>query len=302
MAHGTILNVPFQLRGNDIQRHIINIDSRYRDNTITSSASDFLTTLLSPVKNILRVRITSFEFPNNYYMFTAKRQNISFQVAYLNSSGQTVTVPVTIPEGNYTACDMEKTLNEIFSASGSGLNWLSAAFDAVTGHFTFSSTQKFGVDMTYNSKCRTYDYGLGYYLGFSRAFHKSAKTTGTLWTVESDWQATFAGDSYIFLCLNDYVCVHHSVNGSNITAFAKFILREQKNYMTFDDYGGHHIKEIVFTNPQDIMRLHIRILDSYGDELDLGSNNFSFSLEVMEIKNVRLYETIRNSLNTSYIS
>jgi len=298
-THGDILNVPFQLRGNDSQRHIINIDSRFRDSVVHTTASNFHVTLPSPIRNILRIRITSFEFPNNYYMFTSKRSNTTFRIIHMNGEGVTIGEIVTIPDGTYTACEMESTLNAIFSTSGSELQWLSVKFDPITGHFIFTGKKRFGVDTLYGGYDRPFDYGLGYYLGFTQDLHKSEQQ-GTVWRTESDCQANFAGDSYIFLRLNDYKCVNHNVEGSSINAFAKFILKEQKNNMTFDDYAGQHIKEIVFTAPQDVTRLRIQVLDAYGDVLDIGCNNFSFSIEILEIKNASLYQTVRNSLQTIY--
>jgi hypothetical protein len=297
---GTLMNVPFQLRGNDVQRHIINIDTRFRDSIEHSKPSNFYFTLQAPIRNILRIRITSFEFPNNYYMFTDKRKNTSFRVIFQNISGEPTAILVTIPEGSYTACEMAETLNSIFTADNSELPWLSIEFDQISGRFTFRAKRKFAIDTMYETYDRPYDYGLGYYLGFGRDLHKAQKE-GDMWLVTSCFAANFAGDSYILMRLNDYVCVRHMVEGSEITAFAKFVLREQKNYVTFDDYASQHIKEIVFTSPQDISRLHVQIMDPYGYTLDLCKSNFSFSLEVLEIKNVSLYETVRNSLSTRYV-
>jgi hypothetical protein len=289
--------VPFMLRANDVQRHIINIDSRFRDNSETSQLSNFYFSLLSPIKNILRLRITSFEFPNNYYMFTAKRKNISFRVIYINN-GQTVGQPIVIEEGSYTACELVTAIND--ELSDIGINWLSVDFNSITGKFTFTGTQTFGIDTCYNSFTRTTDYGLGYYMGFINGLSKST-LNGTKWTVSSTCPANLAGDSYIFMRLNDYNCVRHTQGGSELQYFAKFLLKDPKNTMAFDDYAGNHIKEIVFTTPQDIQKLHIELVDAYGQHLDLCNTHYSFSIEVLEIKNLSLYNYIRNSLATEYV-
>ncbi len=292
--------LPFQLRANDITRHIINVDTRFRDSFDRSSSSNFYYSLPSPIRNILRVRITSFEFPNNYYLFTAKRKNVAFQVVYQNTAGVALGQPIYIPDGTYTACELEDELNAQFKEPG-GLNWLSVTFNPVTGHYIFTAKQRFAIDTGFESYERDTDYGLGYYMGFTRKLHKAVKVGDTDWVVESDCQANFAGDSYILMRLNDYKCVKHCVEGSELDVFAKFILREQKNNVAFDDYSSHLIKEIIFSTPQDLSRLTVQILDPYGQLLDLGCNNFSFSLEVLEIKNVSLYNAIRDSLGKVYV-
>lgn len=306
----TVLNVPLKLRVNDIERHIINVDSRFRDSPAVSTSSNFYFTLLTPVRNVLRVRITSIEFPNNYHIFTAKRQNTSLEIFYMGS-GSPLRYPITIPDGNYTAGDMADALNAELSAPGSPVSWLTVSFDEVTGAFTFTGTQYFAINTAYEGFDRPYDYGLGYYLGFSRKGHVSVGSGGT-WTVSSNQCANFAGDPYVFLCLNDFHCVRQTVqiydvagrnrlDAANFQALAKVVLREPKNYMAFDDYASQHVKEVVFPSPVDLNRLKIQVLDPYGEVMDLCSSQISFSIEVLEVKNASLYNTIRDSLALHYV-
>ncbi len=298
MGEPGILSVPLSLRANDIQRHIINIDTRFRDAAELSSSANFYYTLASPIKNVLRVRITSIEFPNNYYQFTRKRRNIMFRVIYQGPSGA-MGQPIEIDEGTYNAYEMQDTLNAIFSEPG-GLNWLSVAFNAITGHFVFTGTQNFAIDTSYETYNRPFDYGLAYYMGFSRKLHKAASPSAGKFTVESDGLANFAGDTYMLLRLNDFQCVKHRTDETYLEAFAKIILRDQKNNVNYDDYASRHIKEVVFPAPQDLTRLKVQLLDAYGELADLSNINYSFSVEVMEIKNLSLYNSIRDSLALNY--
>jgi hypothetical protein len=311
-----ILSVPFKIRANDVQRHIINVDTRFRDSPNVFSASDFYFSLLSPVRNVLRVRITSIEIPNNYYFFTAARQNVSFRLTYNPGSG-VVTRNITIPNGNYTADgpdgdSLVLVLNQIFDSFGD--IDLSGAYSPITRTFKFTSTSgfPFTIDTTYGSKDRPLDYGLGYYMGFSRGTF-TATAVGGNYEVVSDQCAYFSGDNYIFLSLNDFDCVRQTVRTydstftaersrpNDFTATAKIVLAKPKNDMVFDDYAGHHIKEVVFPSPVDLARLRVRLLDAYGDPLDICSSQFSFSIEVLEVKNMSLYNTIRDSLALEYI-
>lgn len=309
----TVLNVPLKLRVNDIERHIINVDSRFRDSPAVSTSSNFYFTLLTPVRNVLRVRITSIEFPNNYHIFTAKRRNTTLEVYYMCVGSPTTTCmsqSITIPDGNYTAGDMVDALNAAFAATTT-VAWLTVAFDEVTGTFTFSGNQYFGIYTAGEGFDRPYDYGLGYYLGLTRKLHK-ATGSGTAWSLSSDQCAYFAGDPYVFLCLNDFHCVRQTVqiydvagrnrlDAADFQALAKIVLREPKNYMAFDDYASQHVKEVVFPSPVDLSRLRIQVLDPYGEIMDLCSSQISFSIEVLEVKNASLYNTIRDSLALHYI-
>jgi hypothetical protein len=290
-------DVTFELQATDIKRHILNVDSRFRESG--GSTSDFYFRLLSPVKNVLRVNIVHLEFPNNYYMFSAKRRNVSVRIRYGPSFSSTFMA--TIVDGNYTAYDLQDSLNAIFKGAG-GLPWLSASFDLITGKFTFIGTQAFEIDTalvgvyplsTWN---REFDYGLGYNLGFTRSVFPCGPpdVSGNRY-VTSDQMGFFAGDCYVFLKLNDFDCVLQTTRDSDFTALAKVMIKEPKNYLSFDDGASLHVKEVVFPTPQDLSRLHVQVLDTYGEIMDLGSSQISFSIEVLEIMNLSLYNTLRNA-------
>ncbi len=243
--------------------------------------------------------MTSIEFPNNYYMFAELRNNVTFRVLY--KVGSTVLwKAVVIPEGNYTAYEMETQLTTSINLVPELAGWLTVAFIPTSGHFVFTGAQYFAIDPSYESIEREYDYGLGFYLGYTRKLHKATGPVLGLWTVESDQLATFAGDSYFLLRLNDYKCVRHCFEGNTLEVFAKILLRDPKNNVNYDDYAGDHIKEIVMTGPQDLKRLTVQILDPYGQLVDMNNTNFSFSLEILEVKNSNLYSAIRDSLAIPY--
>jgi len=296
-------------RATDITQHILNIDSRCRDTPSTSSASDFFFSLLSPVRNVLRIRITSIEFPNNYFFFTEKRQNVSLQFRW-DGIWPMISLDIVIPDGNYTTDQMVEVLK--FQLKSVPFP-ITVAFSEVNGAFTFTGDYPFIIDTSFGSKERTQDYGLGYYLGFTRGSFQSEPVSplaGTKYFIASNICAYFGGDNYVFLRLNDYGCVRqtvriYDVNGklttnNEFSALAKVVLREPKNYMAFDDYASQHIKEVVFPCPVDLMRLQVQILDMYGDVMDLCSSQFSFSIEVTEVKNSSLYNVIRDSISLQY--
>ena len=307
--------VPFPLRANDVVRHVINIDSRFRDPARDSTAADFYFSLLAPVRNVLRIRVTSVEFPNNYPFFTSLRRNVTLRIWYRVGVSEARYADLVIDAGNYSAGDMMDALNAAAAAAQgagalpAGMN-LTATFSEVTGRFTFTATRYFGIDTTTGGYNRRFDYGLGYYLGLSRGLHRSAVVAGKE-TVVSDWCASFQGDNYLLLQVNDFVCVTQTIatndstwtpegrNKEELVALAKIVLREPKNYMTFDDYAGQHAKEVVFPSPVDLSRLRVRVLDPYGEVVDMCSAQFSFSLEVLEIRNPLVYNAVRDSLAAS---
>jgi hypothetical protein len=292
--------IPQELRANDIRRHILNVDSQFREDPTGSTSSDFYFRLLNNVKNVLRIRVTSIEFPNNYKFFTALRRNVSILVT-LGGIPRTIT----IPNGNYTAADMEDAMQAALDAAFAPAA-ITVAWDEVTGLFTFTSTgSQFSIGLPTGTSTyydRPFAYGLGYYLGFSyNGGSPHTSTTTSPYTLVSDTCANFAGDPYVFLKVNDFDCVTQNVGENDFQALAKIVLREPKNYMAFDDYASQHIKEVVFQNPRDLSRFHVRVLDPYGEPVDMCSAHISFSLEVLEIQNHTLYDTVRDSIMLRYV-
>jgi hypothetical protein len=324
-AREGITSIPFNVRATDVVRHIVNVDSRFRDTPQITPPSDYYFSLLSPIKNVLRVRITSIEIPNNYLFFTQKRKNVTLTFTY---GGLPATAAsITIPDGNYTPDEMVTLLTEAFS--GIDISGMAVTYNSSTGAFSFTAAAPFAIDTITTAattsstaasaaSCsanttgwdRPFDYGLGYYLGFSRGLHASFGPVEGTYTVTSDACANFSGDHYLFLRVNDYAGVNQTVSvydstflperrqRNEFTALAKVVLREPKNAVIFDDYAGQHIKEFVFPAPTDLSRLHIQVMDAYGQIMDLCSSQFSFSVEVLEVRNLALYDAIRDSLLT----
>ena len=290
-------DVPFQLQATDIKKHILNVDSRFREEG--GSSSDFYFRLLAPVKNVLRIRITSIELPNSYYIFSAQRLNLSLRILYGPSLAS--IFQVTLSDGNYSAYDIVDVLNAKLAAGG--LGWMKMSFDAIATKFTFTGhLNKFAVDMamegispplTYK---RTFDYGLGYNMGFSRGiFDATGPDASGNYFVTSDQITYFAGDPYVFLKINDFDCVLQTLRRSDFTALAKIIINQPKNYMNYDDYASQHAKEVVFPTPQDLSRLRVQLLDPYGEPIAMQNSQVSFSIEVLEIMNLSLYNTVRDA-------
>ena len=288
---GTAFDIPIELRANEMTRRVINIDSRFRSNPTTTTSSNFYYRLLESFKNIIRVRLTSVEFPTNVKLFTAKRQNVFVRIIY-NRSTPTPYI-IQIPDGNYTPSEMATLINTDLAAN---LSWLSVTYSANEGSFTFTGSQVFAVDTTYHSLPRLYVYGLGHYLGFTLDSHVAIQDTSGSWFVTSDATVDFVGDLYALLRVNEYDCVRHQTGDQKVTALAKISLTGEGHY-GYDD----HTREVVFNNPQDISRLHIQLVDPYGSLLDIGDCTFSFSLEVLEVKNPSLYNTMRDSLSIMYV-
>jgi hypothetical protein len=100
--HKTTTNVRYD---KDVQIHVISIDSRFRTYQL-DNPSNFLFKLLTPIKNVISIRLSSVEIPNTWYTFSELRGNTSMIVRISPTptpNPQLVIMGrVVIQEGNYS--------------------------------------------------------------------------------------------------------------------------------------------------------------------------------------------------------
>jgi hypothetical protein len=131
--------------------------------------------------------------------------------------------------------------------------------------------------------------GVGYFFGFQQYEYSGA----TSYTAEFCPQ--LIGDSYVYLAINDWDNVEHqNYNQSNFYVYTKILLTGGKNTMIIDTPVTNPThKEYYFVQPTNINLLQIKILDAFGNIIDLEGANISMTLEFTEILNLALYEKMR---------
>lgn len=242
--------------------------------TAGTSSSYFLFMPSRVFKNVTSIKLSSFEFPNVFYTFSAVRGNTMFMVN---------TKLVTIPDdGNYSITDLVSIINpQIVSES------VVMSYSSNTNKVKFSGT---AFSLTFPpSTSNPNGNGIGYNLGFSGLQYPS-----TVLRV-SEQMIDVIQDSYVYLAINDYNLVEHQEYGqTHFDAFAKITLMNAKGTMVYDNsYLNSTTKEYHFPQPVNISRFEIKVLDAYGQVLDLQGSNFSLTLELQEVIDSGLYEKMR---------
>jgi hypothetical protein len=305
--------IPLKLRANDVVRHVVNVDSCFRERSTGSTSSDFMYPLLNPVRNVLRVRILSVEYPVDVPLFTAARRRTTLRILFRDLSGVLLGIPLVVPDGNYTVAEMVTVLNaEIAEAVAAGeLPFpIVVSYVESTRRFVFTAAApsgiRFGIDTIWGGWDREYDYGLGYYMGFVRGLHAARSDSSGNWTVTGGHCADFTGDKYVFLRINDYRGIRHYVNttatdpGVNrwdyneVVATTKICLGNVINGPDVID------NEVVFPTPINIGRINVQVVDRYGELVDLCGLPLSLSLEVLEVRNSSMYNMVRDGLAVAY--
>lgn len=296
---GQWLNANDVINVNDLEKHMINVDSDFRQ-AIQQATSDFTIKLDPPVRNVIRIRLASAEIPNTFYEFSHLRRNIELR---LISPSKGTDHRFIIKEGNYDSAQLQTALNTLFL---SFLPQYVVTIDSVTAKTTISTSDFSDFIMDFRTEWNSpevnpdlfgeqmVDWGLAYNLGYRQKYYSGASS------YQSEAIVNTMGDPYIFLKINDYNTVKQPLTDGNILeAFTKILLRTDKNTEIFNDSSDLVTREYVFPQPRDINRLHIRLMDKWNNFIDLNDMPVSLAIELTEVKNCKLYDFYRNYLFTS---
>jgi len=275
----------------DVKTHVVNVDSRFRSYTSSSTTNQYEESKSShfvfrphrAYKNIISIKLSSLEFPNVMYTFSAARENITIGISQPPGNPY---VNFTISPGNYS--DSATLATAVEDAIQATYPTFSVNYDSVTNKITITDTNPFDMDFTPSTVTLPFDNGLGHYLGYRNLKYETGATSYI-----AEACPDIYGDTYVYLVVNDYsVIEHQDFNHTSFSALAKIQLNVPKNVMIYDQLNTT-TKEYFFQQPTNVTQLRIRLLDTYGRELDLLGMNFSVTLELKEVVNHALYEKMR---------
>ena len=282
-----------------ILRQNINIDTRFRDNYYTTSASNFHVDLPLRLTNIVSLQLSALELPTTFYAISQVFANNFFVIEITNNP----PLLVTIPDGNYDYLGLQTYINNFLSTTNnSNYNTIQFLADANTpdgsgdtggsGRMVVGSTtgeQEFSINFLtdrYGSDDRLtpLPLKLGWLMGFRNGYYENNTT------YVSEGLINLVGLRYIYLVVDDF---NNSVLDGFYGAFTSSILN--KNILARISLQGSVFNFISKDNlnlistprqyfgPVDIQKLQIQLLDEYGRILNLNNMDYSFCLTFQTI-------------------
>jgi hypothetical protein len=261
------------------------INTMFRDFD-SKIATDCLINLPYTIKDVISMKVVSVELPQVIYLVNMGFNFIDFYEYTTNIEGR-----VIFPEGNYDYISLSTMMtNEINTQLGTA-NRFTVSIDPVTFKTTISnSTYNFNMGITIQLSSFTNYKSLGWILGYrSLKLYKDEKT----YTSESLFNP--CPTDYLFLELNDF---NYSSASRLIGLFLDNFL--DKNIIAKLPYKncGCSLPSLdkcttIFLNEENIIssvrnyfgpihlqKLAIRLLNQFGEIVDLHHRDFSFTLEM----------------------
>jgi len=298
----------------DTYVHVLSIDSRFRTD-INQLSGNFLFKLLTPIKNVIAIRLSSLEIPNTWYNFSNARGNISMGIIFQQGS----QVIVNITSGNYrvNTGQQDDILVELFTQLNNVSlfpnNSFSVSFNLITrkmaigcytnihapvGGYTYTNQPSAATETpviftinfaTSQFSTRITNWGLGYNLGYD------VKETLPAFIQQADYVLNITSCNYIFLSLNpDWrVIEHNQPDKTQVASFAKIIVDVPKNSIVYDNGQNTITKTYRFMQPANITTFTVTLRDEFEEYINLEGDDFSITLEVTEVLHSSLYESMR---------
>jgi hypothetical protein len=276
---------------------LVSLDSRFATQ-IGCNKGEFKIQLPRNMKNVMRIRMSSSEIPLVAYVFSEEVGNTTFAVRV--GASDTFTKCVPIPDGNYTATRLMNAIQTSLQGVHSGF---SCTFNSTNGRVTISnSSLPFELYLiSYNKKIasRLANWGIGYNLGFRSGKVKAISAIGGGYSITGESLLCLQSAPYYLLelkCPDSVENVTHPVlDNGYLNAFAKVILKDNVYVFNFDDNSNLVRKEFTYLAPTSIPFFNVRLMDSYGDTVNMQFMDWSITIEVTEIVNSKTYADISNT-------
>jgi len=271
------------------------LNSCFRSNYYSTNPTDYQYVLPCEIKNVVSMRLASIELPNSWYLYNDLNKNNTFRIEIMTPDGILTSYDIGFPEGNYDTDTLTEYLNNTYfcfsTTSDIHLQQLQYTISETdlksvitvlnNNMYNLSFSIYFSEDVAHNIM-DTFGWKVGFRLGAYKNFYT---------TLVSEGMFDGLGDQYIYVSINDYqynnnslnmVCFDNSVMEENI--IGKIPITNGKMSIIITE-SNSLVKTRKYNGPVNIRNLHIKILNKFGEIIDLNHMDFSFTLE-MEI----LYE------------
>lgn len=314
---------------------VVCVDSLFRPNLNHSESTNFTLHLTNPINNVISMKLSTMELPNNWYIFSKKNLTSMFTIRCYNVPNMVdPTIPrtpmiehvVEIPDGNYLSDTFETAMSNLFLNTGRGLQYIGLNVNDKTAKVEFYTGNNSAVTKTYpfnpyendtsdTSNDERFYFTVDFFIpskplyktfGWAMGFRKQSYTvkymeTPSIRIIEPSnptYQAFLESESsfgstyshYVFLEVDDFqrnfsssTIVSSTGNGDSYLSnnILSKVVVSSGQYTNIVDNGADSVfKKRDYYGPVKLEKMQIKLLNRFGDVIDLNDNNFSFTLEL----------------------
>ena len=268
------------------------LNTLFREDYFGTSSTDFTIVLPYYFKNVLSLRLSSLQLPNDIYCISKFNGNNTF---FIEENATGINGIITFPDGNYSSISafatlLQTTINTQLSISP---DRFIVSFDPNSNKITISNTLS-NFTMIFNESKNTdaqrtkncVDIEKIYKrFGWIVGYRNNAYIDNNSYTTEAVYNGAYP--NYIYFVLNDFNnsqaqnvfgMYSKSIIGDNILGMIP--ITSQPFYVNFTNGNDVIERKREYFGPVRIQRLKIELLNQYGDIINLNNMDYSFSLEL----------------------
>tara|TARA_B110000444_G_C18815586_1_gene584954 strand:- start:511 stop:1455 length:945 start_codon:yes stop_codon:yes gene_type:complete len=292
-----------RIKGGNFSVETFHLNTKFR-NDYYKTPSTKCTIPMKETKKFQAVRLSQICLPNSWYVFSNLLENNYFIVQMEKEGSDNMEIlEIVIPEGNYTADELETYLNTTYFADSEriyGFRKIRFTINKHTLKSQFSlidcsieSTLKFDIIFV-RENTPTLMTTCGWILGFRYGKYYNIRDE-----IYSEGLYDGGGDRYVYFCLTNtelenaktvhVISLDNKVESTDSThVLSKIYLNNGKFSININEDVDNEFtfnKSLILGKDTTLTKgLDIKILDQYGQEIYLNNMDFSFTLEFINIE------------------
>ena len=274
----------------------LHLNSCFREKYYLTSPTNFNLHIPSELRNVVSMKLASIEIPNSWYLFSNKKKNNQFKIVVkIYEDEETISEyeeTIIIPEGNYDNEALENYLNSTYFYETSEDTPLQHIKFSINNHSLKTNFKvvddapekmKLAIEFSNNEENDNIMNTAGWIMGF-----RSANYINITDAVESEGLYDGGGDRYVYFCIDDF---QYNRNESNIICFDESTLDKsvlakipmvngKLSLVVEQNLSDSLIKTRRYNGPINLKKFSIKLIDRFGEDIDLNFMDFSFTLEL----------------------
>ena len=303
---------------------LVNINTIFRQNYYGSTSTEFVFNLAATLNNVTSISLETAEIPKTNYSFSNISKTNEFTVMLYDKKKADNTIHnqkkeiIKIKGGNYSGEELSDYLNKSIFSHGE-LARVCCDYDRSTRKFSFfrdkrttdeggkadDVTWEYNFDLDfrlYLDPQREIQKNMGWKLGYRKQYYSYEQDYIKTDAVTTELCEGFSPESvfqsndtpYIFLSLDCYNNNHSQTimspfqesafNDTNILAK----IPKNNNSYNYESGGLIYGFKRDYFGPVNVNKIKVRLIDHFGETLDLNNTDFSFTLKVEQLYDLNI--------------
>jgi hypothetical protein len=293
---------------NPIEKRLVTklvcVDTFFRSSYSTTKSTDFTYTFPETVNNVVSLQLASIEIPYTWYSISAEQKNNFFIL--IDDSGTQYTI--TLPDANYNITTLVDEINYLLSEQfGEDVFTISLTSNthptqSTAACLTYSLPQQFVTITGENTFTLDFSTSGPISLGWILGFRKNINYDGSFFysgeiSYSGETIPMMSNNNYLFIDVDDFHN-HHSTDsvisivrnqqstpsyiGNNIMARLP-ITAGYGSLITTTHNIDYISKKREYFGPIKLEKMNIRVLNRFGDVINLNQNDYSMVFEITQL-------------------